>query len=418
MEDQEFKKLFQETWDNNPELGFFGILDKLRNVIDFSELGFKKGQNLTSPKKGEYYTPRRISQFVMEFLDDFTCDRVLDPSANFGELLFPFRGSKREIYGIDPNSNHAQFVSSIFGSNLHWLVKDSLKSVREDIEFSFDVIVSNPPIGLKREKYEIKNVKKGKTYELKESYGNALILESLKKLDEGGVGLFVVPEGFVHIKRNESFFNKLNDFGFYIHAAITVPTEAFSNTSIESLLLIIKKEKVNKVFVGKLTKDFKVRKSLIKNFRNNSEGEEPQLGAFVPRKNFKAVDKLILKREIEKRAKRMGLKPFPVSEITESFRSTMPHSDFEDVPNAIYLSSITSNKPAAKTFEEFEGPKGTAIQLILDEEKVYPDYVVNFLNTKLGEQILKLYSPGSTTGRVPVKNMKEDRPLLKNLGPV
>ena len=408
MQDSEIRELIKSTLNSNPKLNFYEILDRLRNELDLERLGVAKTQkHRTTQRRKLYFRPRIISKFIHEYLEKENPVRILDPYANYGELLFPFTSTGEEIYGVDPNPEHATLANYLLGPNFNWKAEDPLEEVRET-EKSFDAIVSCPPFGKERRVYKIKNKKEDEKYELRDSYSNVLITESIKKLEEEGVGLFVVPESFVHKSRSNSVFNTLDDFGFHIHAAITIPSGTFAYTSIATLLLIIKKEKVDKIFVGKLTKDTKARKALLENLQSGKEGEEPELGAFISKDEFRTVDKLITEREIESKDRRRGLKPFPLSEITKRVGRAGPDSSFEDVPNAIYLSGVASGNPAAETFEEYEGPEGEAIQLVLDEEKVSPDFVASFLNTKLGNQILKRYSSGAAIPRISVRDIKED----------
>lgn len=404
MSDKIVRELFKEIRQNNPQLSYIKSLQLVREKIEQQDENTPSWFDPLSKKRGTFYSPSIISDFVQDFLENLDPKRILDPSANFGELLFPLtQKESREVYGIDPIDEHQRIANTVFGEDITWIKGDPLEEIAETIQGKFDAIVSCPTVGKDRGNYEVSNEQN--TFRLKDNYENVLMLESLKKLEKEGVGIFVVPDNKVMDLKKDTAINSLDKFGFYLQAIFSLPGDSFKYTSIKHDIIIVSRNKAENIFLGKVSKNTNQRQYLLENFRNEKEAEEPELGAFTKQDELQTVERLILKREIEKKARRRGLDPVEISEIGE-VRDYHEDGGFQDFPNAIYLSRLTSGQPAVKTFEEYEGPKRSSVQLILDTDKVHPEFLVFFFNTNLGRKLLDYYSQGYFLSRT-IKDIKE-----------
>jgi type I restriction enzyme M protein len=118
----------------------------------------------------------------------------------------------------------------------------------EEINFSVDLIISNPPYSLKFEdveesKWNWDNRFMGWPMIPKAKADYAFILHGLSKLNDDGTGIYILPHGVLFRGANEEKIRKQLIEKNLIDAIIGLPEKLFFNTQIPVILLIIKKNK-------------------------------------------------------------------------------------------------------------------------------------------------------------------------------
>ncbi|MEF9985422.1 MAG: N-6 DNA methylase [Malacoplasma sp.] len=131
---------------------------------------------------------------------------------------------------------------------LYKLVK---KEKFSDIEFidnlkenKFDAIISNPPYSMEwNPKYD----DRFKGYELapKNKADYSFILDGLYRLNKNGQALFILPHGILFRGGSEGKIRKQLIENNFIDAVIGLPSNLFLNTSIQTLILVLKKDRDN-----------------------------------------------------------------------------------------------------------------------------------------------------------------------------
>ena len=125
-------------------------------------------------------------------------------------------------------------------------VKFSTIEECEEISFSVDTVISNPPYSLKFENIEeYEQDVRFRSYSLvpKSKADYAFVLHGLSKLNDEGTMFFVLPHGVLFRGANEGKIRKQLIEENLIDAIIGLPDKLFLNTQIPVILLIIKKNK-------------------------------------------------------------------------------------------------------------------------------------------------------------------------------
>ncbi|RLI85561.1 MAG: hypothetical protein DRO98_06740 [Archaeoglobales archaeon] len=204
---------------------------------------------------GQYFTPREIVRAMVEMVDPTENMKIIDPACGTGGFLLYslFHVKKKlkeqydivsvrekllefayyQLYGVEVEDDIAQAaISSMIlcdDAHSHIIVADAL-SPWEDLRKhglepeSFDVVLTNPPLGLYEQRREILNqfeVGRSRSRQLSQ----VLFVErGVEFLKPGGLMVTIMSEDA--LERDEDFIRYLKENTF-IRAIISLPREAF-----------------------------------------------------------------------------------------------------------------------------------------------------------------------------------------------
>jgi type I restriction enzyme M protein len=209
---------------------------------------------------GEYYTPRAVTQFMVDILDLKLGEKILDPACGTGgfltnviEYLKPHlktsddrKALESNITGIEKKSlPHMLAVTNLM---LHGI--DVPSNVRHDNTLGnplraygpkdrVDVIITNPPFGgMEEDGIESNFPKKYQTRETADLF-MALIMHLLKP---GGRSAVVLPDGFLFGEGVKTTLKRELLEEFNLHTIVRLPKGVFSPyTSINTNILFFEK---------------------------------------------------------------------------------------------------------------------------------------------------------------------------------
>lgn len=215
---------------------------------------------------------------------------ILDPSSNLASLSFVAKDlfqpnrfvafcrfeevvdASKKYYENDP---HAYFHVDLEAENL------------SKLEEKFDAVVCAPPFGVRsdvgRSTVRIDDV------ELRVDYLEKVVFESLMKLEEEGIAIFLLPVASVEAwsKNSKGFWEALEGVGFYRNGIFELPRRIFFPCiKIDSYLVTIKKaqseqSKEKDVFLARLEEE---NLDLVaENFWQRSENTDPAFGVWKER---------------------------------------------------------------------------------------------------------------------------------------
>jgi len=269
------KKVFEDAY-NYMKSGILmrQVINKL-NEIDFTssedrhlfndiyETILKELQSAGSA--GEFYTPRPITQFIVDMVDPKLGDKILDPACGTGGFLIScLNHLKKDIKSIENNKILQENLIGIEKKPLpHLLCMTNMilhdleiPDIRHDnsltrpiIDYTskdkVDIVVTNPPFGGAEEEGIENNFPS--EFRTRETADLFLVLIMKLLRDEGKCGI-VLPDGFlfgegVKIRIKEKLLSEFN-----LHTIVRLPNGVFSPyTGIRTNLLFFEK--------GKKTKD-------------------------------------------------------------------------------------------------------------------------------------------------------------------
>ena len=225
---------------------------------------------------GQFFTPRPLIKIIMDInkdlynLDDLKIGSIYDPCmGTAGFLLEGYKSFRANSPDVELYGNELQpqtYVSAIMNILLATgkLHKLKCKDTFNDNTFNkYDIILTNPPFGLKGLKYE--NIargfegktneiirgqgvseKKGYTkeelYPVKTNSAEALFLQHcISKLNDNGICSIVLPNGKIFtskefIKLRKHLLEKCN-----VHAILKVPAHAFMHAGVSTAIIFFSK---------------------------------------------------------------------------------------------------------------------------------------------------------------------------------
>ncbi|BDV02406.1 MAG: hypothetical protein HPAVJP_2950 [Candidatus Hepatoplasma vulgare] len=244
---------------------------------------------------GQFFTPRNVVKFILNFLNIDENKKILDPACGTGGFIVEYlkniweiielkkisreekenlkqKIASKNIYGFDLNKTVAKIskaymsimgdgVTNIFDVDSLSSEKVSKKTIKKD----FDLIITNPPFG---KKIQVEDYEILKNYEVAKKNGKIekavnpeylFIEQCINFLKVGGQLAIILPEG---IFGNPTLLS-LRQFILskcYVEKIINLPTETFKpHTGIKTSVLILRK------FENNLTKEEIISKFSNKN---------------------------------------------------------------------------------------------------------------------------------------------------------
>lgn len=210
---------------------------------------------------GEYYTPRAVTQFMVDIINPQLGEKILDPACGTGGFLSNtidhLRGQvktaedaakiQQTLFGVEKKP--LPHMLALTNMMLHGI--DVPSNIRHDNTLSrplkdyspkerVDIVITNPPFGgMEEDGIENNFPKKYRTRETADLF-LALIMHLLKK--DTGRAAVVLPDGFLFGEGVKTTIKRELIEEFNLHTIIRLPKGVFSPyTSINTNLLFFEK---------------------------------------------------------------------------------------------------------------------------------------------------------------------------------
>ena len=357
---------------------------------------------LTKNRKSNLFCcPYFIQKFIRDYLKDNPLNSILDTSAGIGALLAPIvhELAPNQAVALEENQQaHEIAVMMGYESGIDWRLGSPL-NLLDDIEQEFEIVVGSPSWSLKRKSLTFPLC--DKNVEIYDGVDKLTILKSSLLMTPDGVGFFITSPNFTFKHFKNGVYKNLSHFNLFPDAILSLPGGTFPGTALGGLLVIIRKQKPGKLFVGELSSNVASNDIILKNLKARKQGKIPQLGALIDVNSFSSFQTLIAEREFEKLVGPLGLQPTPFCKIAKEINVIKPNQDEEssNLQNVIYMPKIGRSQ-AVVSLDDLQIKPQNYLQVVLDSDKAIPAYVANFFNTKLGIKIRELLSSGSTIPKI------------------
>lgn len=331
-----------------------------------------------------------IPEFITAYLRHTPIHSILDPFAGVGGFIgqvvqAPTLDIERAI-GLETNPREAELACIIHESaRVDWRVGNPSELLSQMTE-PFDAIIGCPHLGMPTASRTLDY--KGHEFTLHDESGRIIAAEALRLLGTNGVALFVVTPNFLwhHELHPHSLSAQLEQLGVYLDAALLIRQGAFVPQSrLPGLLVILKREKPDRVFVGELDAEVARNGALLNNLLTRKRGKAPQLGSLIERTNLTSVEAVFTEYEIKRQVQKMNVDAVPLADVAIEINRLSAHrpGEFEAKPNSVYLPLIASSN-AVSSLDDLKLKPHHYAQLVLDPERANAHYVADFLNTPLG----------------------------------
>lgn len=244
--------------------------------------------------------PAYIPHFIAEYLKDLAPKRILDPWAGIGSLLLPIVQHLHPTRAVGISLNPAEIrLARLLDANgiVEWQIGDPLGMLEPQGE-PIDAVLSWPPMGLPPTTLTLAGSDGPVT--LRAAKEELVALKAATLLGDGGVAFFVVRRGYLGSKVREVF----PQFGLCLDAVLELPPDAAAPAaSVSCLLIRVRRDRTEHLFVAKLSSDPKAQGVLLQNLRRGVAGKSPELGAIVEPQLFHTVDALSAQQRLERYAR-------------------------------------------------------------------------------------------------------------------
>ena len=213
---------------------------------------------------GQYFTDRSLINYLVKIvkpklINDKYTETVYDPASGTGGFLTQFvdyynknydinwEENRHNIYGTDLNLNtYVLLKLNLYFSTgkivEHLEIKDSLTK-EPPLDIGFDIILMNPPFGVKGLKYTDMN-SKIKDLHINGTKGEILFLQhAMANLKEGGRCCIVIPEGVLF--NGTKMYKETRKYlleNFTLHKVLKMGDgEFFKNTGVKTSVLFFEK---------------------------------------------------------------------------------------------------------------------------------------------------------------------------------
>jgi len=191
---------------------------------------------------GFYSTPNSLNQLIAKLSSDVGGAKIYNPAAGFLNLAAALNirteiGIKIKASEINPKIfEYGQLFAEINDLNVDYSCTDSALEIMELNENEFDFIVSHLPFGVKTRQPSHPNRKY-------RDLAYHLISESLRKLNNKGKAIFIVPDNLLFSSDKESkMFRKEMVESHTLKSIISLPANLFVQTSVKASILVLDKE--------------------------------------------------------------------------------------------------------------------------------------------------------------------------------
>ena len=372
---------------------------------------------LTKDKKSDLFScPYFIPKFIQKYLKDNPINSILDTSAGIGTLVAPIVHELAPNQAIALEKNQQLYeIARILGheTGIEWRLGSPL-NLLDDIEQKFDIILGSLPWNLKPESltFSLDNT----NIEIRDDADKLIILKSSLLMTQEGVGFFITSPNFTFKRSKNSVYENLSRLNLYVDAIFSLPNGTFPGTSVGGLLVIIRKQKPEKLFVGELSLNEASNDVLLSNFTARKQSKILQLGALVDFHSFQSFQTLIAEHEIEKLSRPLGLQPMPLCKIMKEINviRSIQEEESLNLQNVIYLPKIGRSR-AVVSLDDIQMKPQNYYQVVLNPDKAIPAYVANFFNTKLGLLIRESLSSGSIIPKINKSQLSKANIYLPDL---
>ena len=363
-------------------------------------------------RDGESFVPTDVAEFVAKLLEPASPKTMLDPWAGVGLLTLSLNQHLRleRCEALSPNAAACEVFKLLEGSaGINIQCADPLLALARS-PARYDAVVGNTPFGMRGREPLVVQVG-AEERRVSDDYGNLLILQSCLRLNENGLGVFIVPNSFFFASGGKGKARRaLEELGFRVTAAIELPAGTFHPlTSLTTHIVVLQKSSDAKLFTAKYVPDSKHQLELLKNLAARSEGKSPSLGRLVPGDTFRGFSAVEFAETVQEQSRRMGLVPYPFGEVVLEFNVPPSSSDFDgfpEKPNAVYLPQMASTR-ATTSQEALPERLKSYFQIVLNPEVANAEFVAGLLNTQFGQLWRDSLRTGDTIPRIGKKLLEE-----------
>ena len=203
---------------------------------------------------GEFYTPQGVSELLARIVmvGKQEVKNVYDPTCGSGSLLLKLIGKSAAFYGqeINPTTyNLCRMNMILHGVNFdHYDIKNDCTLSAPQHEKQFEAIVSNPPYSIHWDPTDLADDPRfacAPVHAPRQYADLAFVMHILSRLATDGTAAIVCYPGALYRTGREQKIREYLIQNNFIEAAIGLPKDLFYGTSIDTVVIVLKKSKTD-----------------------------------------------------------------------------------------------------------------------------------------------------------------------------
>ena len=341
-----------------------GVIDRMRDIKPDASIReiLKSAQMMGRFKQA--ITPNPILEFVRAFISKTGCKSLFVPFAS-GIEVEELRAEALTVSFSTPNYDLRELIQG----------KTGVSAISEDAidEAAYDVIFSDLPFG---------SIHKG-------CIQQKIVDECVGRLAQKGVGIFTFANNIVFGFPAKRWLAELSEKGIYVSAIIDLPEGLYEPmTFISSKIVLFSKEKADKLFLAKLKRESDAPVIVDYYLSKSNSPKSETLGKWFDHNTFPDFASY----ENEQRRQRTAIKLekayngklMQISEISTAVKAPKrTDTPFDEAENAIYIPKLGKSEVVTSLNELHIKPQNY-FQILVDQEKILPEFLKFFFNTDNG----------------------------------
>lgn len=393
----ELDKIRKEGFAQNSSFTSTSTLERIGNELGLEHLKrvLSNKQLVKTAISPLQVIPEFLIQFISLIVNGNKPKSIFDPWLTRDS--FPIRCGIKNYSGFCFGLENELLTKGLLQDENKILSCDGLNRIPHESN-TFDLIISFPPLGMNSPTGEFKL----------RDYASNLFLESAKKINEGGLLVFLMPPKFVFDKIIKQAVIEADisiDGIFYLEEGSHYPL-----TSIGSYLVVATKGENTSTFTAKLSTDSKTNEIIYNNYCSKKEGYKIQLGKIVDYNEFSSFIALEEFHNLNNIGRKTGLSLSFIRDYIKdkngikTIKTDNPE-DVEHIPNSIYIPKV-GNSDVVTNPSDFNIKPNNYLQVVLDKN-TNSIFLANYLNTSIGRMSRDSRKVGTSINSITVSTLKE-----------
>jgi hypothetical protein len=383
------------------------------SASDVAEVGKLIGRFLGG--RGVVPVPSLLLPVIAALIQDRHDKVICDPWAGIGTILAVSQETTKAKTPIAIVQNEADFeLGRELVKSAEWRIGDPLDLLAAQGP-ELDLVVSIPPFGAKTGRTLTVRGPDGADVELHDDLGNLILAASAAKLNDDGIGVYVVTPSFFF--SSHSVLRRFGAVGLAVEAALALPPGSFAPyTNIQSYLVVVRRRVTDRMFVGQLSNDAKSNLQIVSNFKQGKAGGALELGRYVDAQGFGGLDSIRMAERLEESGRTFGAPAICLGDVALAITlgRSGPDYHFPAAANALFVPLIGISD-VLDSQDDMTLKAQNYAQVVIDPERSQARFVAQFLNSDLGKEIRESNKAGAVIPKLNTQSLKNLSVFLPSL---
>ncbi|MDY0142593.1 MAG: hypothetical protein RBR97_11940 [Bacteroidales bacterium] len=312
-------------------------------------------------------------EFILNLSENFKVKSVYVPTGILNPFIF-WHSSYKLTYYLDKSDYHSiKRLNSIL--NIEFI---------EDKNQVIDLICIFPLLGIKEFNMQ---------YNLISTSLNQLLV-NVQYLNQENKLLVLFTERDFYSSKTQLI---LKTEKLYTEAVFTIPSNELDIINVDLCLVLISKVgllSINRTFLGKIFSSENRNSIVLSNFMQKNSGKDMSEGILLESSKIIPLSNLKATNDFDVLNRKTSYTKAKVSDVMIDIKYMTKDKKNELAENSIYFSKIGLSKIATSP-EELSIKTKNFIEVSLDSRKINNNYLMNYLNSKIGMMAREIHLSGS-----------------------